>query len=140
MRISFLFYENEPIVYEYGFLVNNYYVGEQIAYHNDYKKVSPGKIMLYYLLPNLVKQGVTVLDQGGGISDYKSLFSKEYRFLYNIYYSNNAVVMMWWKLINTIRRYKQLMFPKKFIPVTRETPRAKPTHFATFFCFAYFLM
>jgi len=116
VRINILYYNDLPIVYEFGFLYKNMYVGDQISYHNDYKQLSPGKIMIFRLIEHLKNKNkqVTTLDQGGGISDYKQQFTQKYRLFYNVYYSNNIFVLFWWKSINKIRRVKQVLFPKKF--------------------------
>lgn len=114
MRIGFLYYENEPIAYQFGFTYRDIFVGDQIGYHNDYKRLSPGKTIIYLMVEYLKRHKINFLDEGGGISTYKMEFAKEYRLLYNIYYSPNMFIMIWWKTINKIRRIKQLMFPKKF--------------------------
>jgi len=41
-------------------------------------------------------------------------FTSDYRVLYNIYYSPNFFVMLWWKLINKLRRLRQIIKPKKY--------------------------
>jgi hypothetical protein len=113
--ICFLYLDDILIAYQYGFLYRNIFVGDQIAYHDDYKKIRAGKLMVYYIIEELKKLGkVKLLDQGGGISSYKMEFSSEYRLLYNIYYSRNIFVMMWWKMINKTRRIKQILSPRKY--------------------------
>ena len=114
VRISFLYFENRPIAYEYGLLYKDHYVGEQIAYHNDFKRLSPGKLMVFSLIRTLQKEKVAELDQGGGISEYKTLFTKNYRLLYNCYASQNVFIRLWWKLVNSARRMNQKLFPKKY--------------------------
>lgn len=114
IKINFLYLDTLPIAYEYGFLYKHTYFGSQIAYHNEYKKFVPGKLIIYYLLDSLKNTGVNIVDQGGGISSYKAAFSNGYRTLYNLYYSTNNFIMMWWKVINKTRRVKQMLFPKKY--------------------------
>lgn len=114
IRINFIYFEKTPIAYEYGCLINQHYAGDQISFLNEYKKISPGKLMMYHLFTDLREKGVSELDMGGGISNYKMSFTKDYRILYNIYYSKNIFVLVWWKTINTMRRIKQMLFPKKF--------------------------
>lgn len=111
--ISFLYFDNKPITYEYGLQYKDHYFGEQIAFHNDYKKYSPGKIMVFKLIDMWKNKGLSSIDQGGGISNYKMQFTNSYRILYNAYYSQNAFIMLWWKLVNNARRINQIAFPKK---------------------------
>jgi GNAT acetyltransferase-like protein len=114
MRICFLYMGDLPIAYQYGFSYRDIFVGDQIAYHNDYSKLRPGKTIVYFLTEYLKNNKMRILDQGGGISSYKMEFAKEYRLLYNLYYSPNILIMVWWKLINTARRMRQVISPKKF--------------------------
>jgi hypothetical protein len=113
IRICFLYMDKLPIAYQYGFFYKNYFAGDQISFHKEYSKLRPGKVIIYYLIEYLKKINATVLDQGGGISMYKREFTKEYRLLYNLYYSSNNFIMIWWKMINKVRRLKQILFPKK---------------------------
>jgi CelD/BcsL family acetyltransferase involved in cellulose biosynthesis len=113
VKINLLYYNNEPIAYEFGFLYKDIYAGDQISYHNEHKKLIPGKMIVFLLTEELVKQNVQLLDVGGGISNYKMQFTNTYRILYNLYYSRNVLILSWWRLVNTIRRQKQVFFPKK---------------------------
>ena len=113
IRINMVYYEDTPIVYEFGFVSKDVYIGAQISYHKDYGKLAPGKLMLYYLFENLKKENVKTLDMGGGISSYKMLMTKDYRILYNVYTSNNIAILTWWKLVNKLRRLNQIISPKK---------------------------
>lgn len=113
IRINILYFENKPIAYEFGYKYKNCYVGDQIAFHNDYRKLNPGKTMMYLLFAYLKKIDVKILDMGGGISSYKMSYTKDYRSLFNIYYSENIFIMIWWKMINKVRRVKQILLPKK---------------------------
>lgn len=112
--INILYFDDKPIVYEIGAMYHNHYAGDQISYHNDYKKLSPGRLLTFYLLSHLKQEKITELDMGGGISSYKMSVAGNYRLLYNMYYSPNSIVMFWWKVINKARRVKQILFPKKF--------------------------
>lgn len=114
MRICFLYLDKTPIAYQYGFMYRDIFAGDQIGYHNDYKKLRPGKTIIYFMAECFYKNNIRVLDQGGGISEYKMEFAKNFRSLYNLYYSPNVFIMVWFKSINKIRRFKQIRFPKKF--------------------------
>ena len=114
IRINFIYFEKTPIAYELGCLYKQRYAGDQISFLNEYKKLSPGKLMMYHLFANLREKGVSELDMGGGISNYKMSFTQDYRMLYNIFYSKNIFFLLWWRSINKMRRVKQMLFPKKF--------------------------
>lgn len=114
VRIGFLYYNNLPISYQFGFLYNNIFVAYQTSFLFEYAKLRPGKTMLYHLLENLKDNNVGILDLGGGVSTYKQEFTPRYRLLYDLYSSKNIFVITWWKSINLARRIKQIAFPKKF--------------------------
>jgi CelD/BcsL family acetyltransferase involved in cellulose biosynthesis len=113
VRIGFLTFENKPIAYQFGFLVRNLFIAYQTAYRSEYGKLRPGKTMLYHLFKSL-KDQADIVDLGGGISTYKMEFTSEYRLLYDVYFSKNGLVMAYWKFINAVRRFKQVLLPKKF--------------------------
>lgn len=114
VKIIFLYFDKKPIGYIYNVFWNKYVLGEQIAFHNDYRKISPGKLMIYILVEYLKKNNFKILDMGGGITPYKMSFTNEYRLLYNVYISSNMFAMTWWKTITFVRRMKQILLPKKF--------------------------
>jgi hypothetical protein len=111
--IGFLYYNDEPIAYQFGFLYRDIFAAYQTAYLYEYSKLRPGKTMLFHLLSDLKEQNVASIDLGGGISSYKQEFTHDYRLLYDVSYSHNRIVMQIWKTINTVRRIKQQLFPIK---------------------------
>lgn len=113
VSICFLYFNEVPIAYQYGYIYRGIFAADQIAYRNEYGKLRPGKMMLYFLINHLKKDNFSSLDLGGGISTYKTEFTDNYRLLYNIYYSKNTFITYWWKLINKTRRIKQILLPKK---------------------------
>jgi CelD/BcsL family acetyltransferase involved in cellulose biosynthesis len=113
VKIGFLYYDNIPIVYQFGFLYRDIFAAYQTAYLAEYRKLRPGKTMLMHLMNDLKNVNVNTLDLGGGISSYKTEFTSDRRFLYDIYLSNNPFVMAWWKLINSVGRTKKILMPEK---------------------------
>lgn len=114
VKLLVLFYENEPVAYQYGYLYNKRFDGIQTAYLHEYAKVSPGKTMILKSIEILKERGVKLIDLGGGISMYKQAFTKDYKVLYDMYYSSNPLIMIWWKLINKARRLNQIIRPIKY--------------------------
>lgn len=114
VRIGVLYYQNTPIVSAFGFITNHLFWGYYISYLYDYRKLSPGKLMIVELLQECVDSSITHFDLGGGISNYKQQFTPTYRCLYDIYYSPNPLFMWVWKTINFARRMKQRLLPEKY--------------------------
>jgi CelD/BcsL family acetyltransferase involved in cellulose biosynthesis len=112
--INILYFDDNPIVYEYGSIYKKHYAGDQISFRTDFRKLSPGRLMMFKLFSYLKQHHFIDLDMGGGISSYKMSFTREYRTLYNVLYSPNSAIVLWWRTINTARRLKQRLFPQKF--------------------------
>jgi len=112
--MAFLYYDGKPVAYIFNLIYKNIYQDYQTSYLNDYRKMSPGIILLVKLLVDLPVKGYQIFDFSGGISDYKRNFTTQYYIQYNLYYSSNPLVMFWWHGINFARRLKQLLFPIKF--------------------------
>ncbi|MDD2823117.1 MAG: GNAT family N-acetyltransferase [Candidatus Daviesbacteria bacterium] len=113
IRTYVLYYNNQPIAYQFGFLYRKTYAAYQIAYLNEYRKIFPGKIVLFKLIDSLTHEPIDMLDFGGGISSFKQEFTPNYRLLYNMFYSKNMLIMLWWKFVNFARRVNQILFPIK---------------------------
>lgn len=112
VRIGFLYYQNKPIAYFFGFLYGKTFAAYQTSFLSEYRQLRPGQTALFCMMENL-KDSVTTIDMGGGISRYKMEFTQDYRLLYDVYYSKNDAVMLWWKLINALRRIKQIVYHTK---------------------------
>jgi CelD/BcsL family acetyltransferase involved in cellulose biosynthesis len=114
VSICFLYYENQPIAYSFNFTYKKRFIFFQIAYLFAFRKFSPGKQLVVHLLKFLKEQKIEVFDFSGGISSYKQEFAPEFYMQYNVMYSQNSLVMGWWKLINFARRMKQVLLPTRY--------------------------
>jgi len=113
IRIYFLTYDGKPVSYQFGFMYKDIFAAYQTSFLYKYRKFDPGKTMLTLLLERLKNSSVRLFDFGGGVSTYKQEFTPDARYLFDLYYSKNIIVMFWWKGINKARRIKQIVFPKK---------------------------
>lgn len=114
VRIGILYYQEKPIVYQYGFQFKDIFDAYQTSYLYEYRKLEPGKTMIITILSKLKEQSIKKLSLGGGISSYKEEFAKSYEFAYDLYSSKNPLIMTWWKMINRARRIKKVTFPEKY--------------------------
>lgn len=112
VRIDLLYFKKKPIAYSYNFEYGNEVLGYQTAYRARYKKLIPGKIMTKYLLDKLGSDGFQKFDFGAGISSYKMEFTDTYNYLFDVYISKNYLYLLWWVLINRVRRLKQVLYPE----------------------------
>ena len=77
MRISTLFINQRLIAYEIGFTLGKTYGMHNIAYDEDYKKYSPGRLLMSYNLNWTVEMGFECFDFLQGNQDYKLRFATE---------------------------------------------------------------
>lgn len=76
-RLS-LIESNTSIAYHLGYRDSNNELTSSVpSYNKDYKKYSPGKILLYELIINLQQRGLKSFDFGRGAEFYKYLFSNQ---------------------------------------------------------------
>lgn len=108
IQVHFLYYKDEPIAYGFCIADRKTLYGYQTSYLFEYRKLSPGKLMLINLVEHIEKGRFTLFDLGGGISAYKQEFTPLYFFQFNLYYSRNLFIRLWWRSINTARRIKQI--------------------------------
>lgn len=113
IEICLLYYDNKPIAYSFNLKGGKVYFGYQTSYLFKQRKLSPGKLLIIDLLKELVNSEYELLDYGEGFSTYKQKFTKKYLIKYDLHYSRNKLIMLWWKSINFARRYKQVLFPEK---------------------------
>ncbi len=113
VSVCFLRYDDKAIAYSFNFTHRKVFLFFQTAFLFEYRKMSPGKVMVVYLLRFLKEHGFGVCDFSGGVSRYKRDFVPEFYFQYNVMYSRSTFVMGWWSLVNSVRRIRQVLLPKK---------------------------
>lgn len=113
IEISLLYYDGQPIAYTFNLKGGKVYFGYQTSYLFEYRKLSPGKLVLMKSLKEIAHSGYNLLDCGEGLSAFKQEFTKDYKLKYDLHYSRNSLVMLWWKSIIFARRLKQVLMPEK---------------------------
>jgi CelD/BcsL family acetyltransferase involved in cellulose biosynthesis len=103
--IALLFYKDEPICYNYGFLYNKTFIGTGTAYKREYNRFSPGRLLVRNFLPQLGEMGIVHFDFSRGVSRFKKDFSPYAYHQYAVFYSANPLVMRRWRLLNKVKNY-----------------------------------
>ncbi len=98
-RIAILYFKNKPIAHLFGLSYKETFMAYHMAYHNDYRKIVPGKIILFYLLTTIKKKGYKIFDFSRGASLLKSQFTEHSIKQYNVYLTNSMFVCYYWRLI-----------------------------------------
>jgi CelD/BcsL family acetyltransferase involved in cellulose biosynthesis len=73
---SYVLEQNDrPLAFAFGFQWKGCYTYEEVGFDPEYQKYSPGKVLFFRLLEDLIANDPpSVLDFGYGDSDYKQLF------------------------------------------------------------------
>lgn len=115
IRIDVAYLNQVPFVYVFGLEYKKTYLYLQTAFLNDYRYLSPGKLLTHYLLSSLHKKNqVERIDFGAGINSFKQLYTPDYYIEYDLYNTKNVFIMTWWKFINLIRRTKKIYLHEKY--------------------------
>lgn len=104
-RLSVLFFKKTPFVFSLGVVYRKTFQAIQTAYLPEFKHLLPGKLLLYFLLHELKKEGIEVFDFSRGESTIKSEFTPLSRYQYNILYSKKKTIKIWWIVLYSLRRF-----------------------------------
>lgn len=103
--VNILYFENVPIAYEIGFLIDKNYFGSQMAYDLNYRHYSPGKVIFAKLADLLALKNVKIWDLGSGESPIKLLVTEEKRQLYQIIISQNKNIRKYCTTVGKLKNY-----------------------------------
>jgi len=87
--INILYFENKPIAYRMGFIINGTYFGSQIAFIEEYAHFYPGKVLLVKFIEE--KSNFDKVDFGSGDNSFKRSVSNGSRPLSKIIISTNII-------------------------------------------------
>jgi CelD/BcsL family acetyltransferase involved in cellulose biosynthesis len=101
VRIDVLFYDGVPCICGVGFCYKKTYHAFYTSHDVTYRWLSPGKLLLYYLLRQLKDEGVEVFDFSRGKNTLKDEFTKKAYKQYTLSYSQNYLTTLWWQAADT---------------------------------------
>lgn len=100
--------ENKAIAYLMGYIdSSNIFWSSMSAYNFDYKKISPGKVLLYRLIEESYKKGIVKFDFGRGSEGYKTWFANYDEALFNVATYNNKY---YFKITRLAEKILKLLF------------------------------
>lgn len=105
VNFSFLFYQNIPICYKFGFILDQKYHYSNSAYNKNYSKLSPGRLLMIKLIEELQSNKINYIDFSRGETNFKKEFSKNMYEQYVIYSLRNPVKQLTWQLIYSIKPF-----------------------------------
>jgi hypothetical protein len=120
-QIDLLFYEKDLICYSIEFTFKKVIQAFNTGYDGNYRQIGPGKILTYLMLEQLKNGKYETMDFSRGNSILKQDFTKLLKKNYEILYSKNLFVKLWWKtaekLYTTVQEnkylYNQYLFLKR---------------------------
>lgn len=104
MRLDLLKYKEEYVTYGLGLVYKGTYLAYQTAFDKRFSRLSPGKVLLHYLLIDLKRKNYKKFDFARGYSLLKKEFTKKKSFQYDVYVVKNQAIYIYLKLINIMRR------------------------------------
>ena len=113
LRLDIINYKEDEIVYGLGLIFKDTYLAYLTAFDKRFSKLSPGKILLYFLLNDLKDQGFKTFDFARGLSVLKKEFTKDFNLQYDVYLVRNIFLYHHFKVINAVRRLKMIIFNQK---------------------------
>jgi len=102
--LSLIYYDKEPFVFSIGFIDKKVYYALQTSFDKKYAHLSPGKLLLYFLLPELKRKGVKIFDFSRGENQLKKEFTKFRTQQFNIFYHPNPLINNSWKIALLARK------------------------------------
>lgn len=85
--IAILCFNSKPIAHMFGLIYKKKFQAYHMAYLEDFRKLIPGKVLLYFLLPKLVERGFVQFDFSRGDSLLKKQFTSQRNTQYEIFLS-----------------------------------------------------
>jgi CelD/BcsL family acetyltransferase involved in cellulose biosynthesis len=120
-QIDLLYYEKDLICYSIELAFKKVIQAFNTGYNENYRQLRPGKILTYLLLDRLKNENYEILDFSRGNSILKQEFTSLLKKNYEILFSKNLFVMLWWEAAERLSTamqenkflYKQYLFFKK---------------------------
>jgi CelD/BcsL family acetyltransferase involved in cellulose biosynthesis len=79
LDVSILRLDNMPIAYMYNFLYNNRLYNYSIEFNKKYSHVSPGSMLMLWLIKDSIQKGIREIDFGRGEEEWKKRLTRDCR-------------------------------------------------------------
>ena len=90
LDVSILRLDDMPIAYTYNFLYNNRLYNYSIEFDNKYSHISPGSILMLWIIKDSVSRGVKEIDFGRGEEEWKKRLTRDFRIHAKVKIFNNS--------------------------------------------------
>jgi len=93
--IAFLHYKGRPIAHRFGFFYRKTFLSVHVAFDDQFRKLGPGKLLLYHCLEYFRKNNVEILDFSVGNNYLKQQFADGKISQFHIFHSGSILVRTW---------------------------------------------
>lgn len=97
--VHILYFENIPVAFRVGFVVNNIFFASQIAFSDKYRAYSPGNVLLVKFIEEFGIGKIKKVDFGSGNNEFKRTVSNGFRLLNKVVISKNVFIRNYIKII-----------------------------------------
>lgn len=116
VAIGILYFDGLPVASIFGLISKNTFLNTHMAFRLDFGNLGPGKMLVYFTLEELRKNGTQIFDFSKGDGKLKREFTNEFPVQHNVYLPSNALAMIWWKLMIEGKRLAKLLLLRNRIP------------------------
>ncbi len=120
--IFLLYFKNKPIAHMVGLVYQRIFLAYHMAYLENYRKLIPGKVLLYFLLPELKKQKFDLFDFSRGDNFLKRQFTQQKKVQYDVFLPRKKMISLYLSFIFfikdfwlLIKRNVKLLLNRKYI-------------------------
>ena len=106
--VYFLYFNGKPIAHMMGFCYEKNFLEYHMAFLENFKKFTPGKILILLLLLDLQKKRFLLFDFSRGDSLLKQQFTQERKIQYDVYITKNRMADLYIFLLLTLEEYSLL--------------------------------
>ncbi len=121
--LSILYFDRFPVVFSFGVISDGVYHAKYTSFVKKFAFLSPGKLLLYMLLPKLRAEGVKIFDFSRGDSTLKKEFTPYFEKYYDIFYSKDKflalllpnLILLKDFIIGHEKLYQFLLFIRRYV-------------------------
>lgn len=88
-----------PIAHEFGFIYGGRYMAYHAAYVQDYRHLSPGNTLMFYILQYLRESWFTLYDASRWHTSQKAAFTNSYTNHFSLYFFNKVSISVYFRII-----------------------------------------
>jgi CelD/BcsL family acetyltransferase involved in cellulose biosynthesis len=106
LRLHFFYINKEPIAYTMGLAKNLRYYSLRLSYHEKFKAISPGVLLLARLIQDLIQEGISEFDFAGEPFEYEKQWTDELKWNKSIVIYNDTLMGRVYSIYKGLKSHK----------------------------------